>query len=142
LAETDLAPTKLKRRGMLGDLKALAFPLDDVVVPDYVPMTEVTDAIKIFWSRTPSGGDLARLTGEAAVVVGGEPTQDSIGGVDVGGVGQAQFAGEAILEYAQRGSTLPFWESRDRLGARDRGASRGGRRSLRPRKVLRTGDGR
>ena len=74
----------------MGDLKALALPLYDVVVADHALMDEATDAVKILRSRTPSGGDLARRTGEAAVVVGDKVSQDSVGGVQIGGLGEAQ----------------------------------------------------
>jgi hypothetical protein len=66
---------------------------------DHALMDETRDAGKIFRSRTPSGADFARQTGEAAVVVGDKVLPDSVGGVQIDRCGQAQFAAEAIWEY-------------------------------------------
>src|SRR5713226_7424935 len=85
---------------LLGDLEAAALPLHDVVVADDALMHEAADAVETFRSRTPSGCVFARLPGEAAVVVGDEFAQHSVGGVDVGCLGKTQFAGEAILQHA------------------------------------------
>src|SRR5208283_1766983 len=85
---------------LLGDLEAAAFPLYDVVIADDAFMQEAADALETFRSRAPSAFLFARLPGETAVVVGDEPSQNGIGRVDVGGLGQAQFAGEAILQHA------------------------------------------
>lgn len=91
--------------GLLGDLKALALPLLGVVLAGHAHMDDATDAVKIFRSRTPSGADFARQTGEAAVVVGVKVLPDSVDRVQIGRCGQAQFAAKAILEYPQRRST-------------------------------------
>ena len=51
-------------------------------------------------SGPPSFGGLARGACEATIVVGDELVQDRVGRVDITGLGQAQFAGEAILQHA------------------------------------------
>ncbi len=85
---------------LLGDLEAAALPLHDVVVADDAFMHEAADTVEIIRSRAPCGLALARRPGEAAVVVGDELAQHGVGGVEVLGLGEAQFAGEAILEHA------------------------------------------
>jgi hypothetical protein len=100
LVEANFGSSKAEAAGLLGDLKALALPLHDVVVADHALMNEATDAVKIFRSGTPSGADFAWGPSEAAVVVGDEVAQDGVGGIQIGRSGEAEFAGEAILQYA------------------------------------------
>src|SRR5229473_1817092 len=57
---------------LLGDLKATAFPLHDVVVADGAFVQEAADAVETFRSRTPGGCVFPRLPGETAAVVGDE----------------------------------------------------------------------
>ena len=54
----------------------------------------------MFRGRTPGLGRLARRASEAAIVVGDEAAQDAVGGVEIAGLRQTQFAGEAVLEHA------------------------------------------
>jgi NAD(P)-dependent dehydrogenase (short-subunit alcohol dehydrogenase family) len=55
---------------LLRNLKAAAFPLHDVVVADDPFVYEAADAFETFWRWTPRSLPFARLSGEAAVVVG------------------------------------------------------------------------
>src|SRR5208282_922540 len=100
LIEMDFGPGEAEALPLLGDLKALAIPLHDVVVADDALMDEAADAIEMFWRRTPCGLHLAGTAGEAAVVVGEENVQHGVGGIQIAGLSQAEFAGEAILQHA------------------------------------------
>ena len=93
------APAKLKRCGWGGIWKR-SIPLHDVVVADRALVMKAADAIEVFGSGTPSFFRIARGSTEAAVVVGQEAAQDLVGGVEIGGTGQAEFAGETILKSA------------------------------------------
>src|SRR6266852_1974213 len=85
---------------LLGDLEATAFPLHDVVVADGALVHQAADTVEAFRSSTPGGFPVAGLPGKTAVVVSDEGAQHGVGGVDVGSLGQPQFAGEAILQHA------------------------------------------
>ena len=61
---------------------------------------KAADAVQIFGSGTPSLFLIARGATEATVVVGQEAAQDLVSGVQIGGTGQTEFAGEAILKGA------------------------------------------
>src|SRR5450755_2876029 len=63
-------------------------------------MHEAADAVEAFRSFAPGGGDFARLPCEAAGVVGDKLAQNGIGRIEVHRLGQAQFAGEALLQHA------------------------------------------
>ena len=88
LVDVDFGTSEAEASRLLGDLEAAALPLHDVVVADGAFVHEAADAFEAFRSRTPGGGDFARLPCEAAVVVGEEFAQDHIGGVHVGGLRQ------------------------------------------------------
>src|SRR6202030_2588821 len=81
-------------------LGAASGPLHHIVVADRVMGMKAADAVQIFGSGTPSLFLSARGATEATVVVGQEATQDLVSGVQIGGTGQAEFAGEAILKGA------------------------------------------
>src|ERR1700704_2425917 len=85
---------------LLGDLEATAFPLHDVVVADHALVHQAADTVEALRSGTPRSFPFARLPSKTAVVVGDELVQHGIGGVQVHGSGQTQFAGEAILQHA------------------------------------------
>ena len=55
LIELDFGSRKAEAAGLLGDLKALAFPLHDVVVADDAFVNEAADALEILRSGAPSG---------------------------------------------------------------------------------------
>ena len=55
---------------------------------------------EIFGGRTPSLFRFSRSMAEAAIVVGQQATQDRIGGGQVGGAHEAEFAGKAVLKSA------------------------------------------
>src|SRR6266478_5739733 len=84
---------------LLGYLEAAALPLHDIVVADDAFVHEAADAVEIFRSGAPCRLAIARRPGEAAVVVGDEFAQHGVGGVEVLGLGEPQFAGEAILQH-------------------------------------------
>src|SRR5258708_14779388 len=66
------------------------------------------DGVESCRSRALGGCVFARLQGKAAVIVGDEFAQHDVGGVDVRGLSQPQFAGEAILQYAPEALDATF----------------------------------
>ena len=102
LIELNLGARETEAAGLLGDLKALAFPLHDIVVADDTLMNEATDAVEIVRGGAPGGIGLARRPGKTTVVIDDERLQDQVGGVQIGGTGQTEFAGESILQYAPK----------------------------------------
>jgi hypothetical protein len=100
------------------DVERSAVPLHDVVVADAAFVHEAADAIEIFGSGTPGGFCRTRSTSEAAVVVGQEMAQHSIGAVQIGGASQAEFAGEAVLKSAPEtfDASLGLWRVRGDVG--------------------------
>ncbi len=80
LIDVDFGSGKAEALALLGDLKALAVPLHDVVVADHALVDEAADAVEIFRSRTPGGLQVARSAGEAAIVVGHEHAQHGVRG--------------------------------------------------------------
>src|ERR1017187_10067820 len=99
LVDLDFGPREAEAAALLGDLEALAFPLHDVVVADDALVDEAADAVKIFGRRTP---------GETSVVVGEEVAQDGVGGIEVGSVGEAEFAAQTVLEHAPEAFDAAF----------------------------------
>ena len=81
-------------------MEPLSVPLDDVVVADDTCMLEAADVVQIAGCETPGRFGLARHTGEATVVVSDKVLQDAVGGVEIAGAGQAEFADQAILKNA------------------------------------------
>lgn len=81
------------------DLQALTIPLDDVVVADDTLMSEAADAFQILWSWAPGLLRNAGSMGEAAIVVVPELPQYGVGRVQIAGLGQAEFAGKAVLQH-------------------------------------------
>ncbi|MGC1373998.1 MAG: hypothetical protein WA824_17825 [Candidatus Sulfotelmatobacter sp.] len=59
LIEMDFGPGEAEALALLGDLKALALPLDDVVVAHHALVNDAADAVQIFRSRTPGGAGWA-----------------------------------------------------------------------------------
>src|SRR5207244_1297403 len=96
----DFGSGKAEALSLLGDLEALAFPLDDVVGADHALVEQATDAVQVLVSRTPGSLHLARAASEAAIVVGQEETEHGVGGIQIARLSQTEFAGETILEYA------------------------------------------
>ena len=78
----------------------MSVPLDDVIVADDARMHEAADAVQIFGSEAPSGFGLAREPSETAVIISDKAPQDAVGGVQITGAGQAEFADQAILKNA------------------------------------------
>ena len=75
----------------------------DVVVADDALMVKAADAVQVLGRGTPGLLGIARRAGEAAIVIGEEAGQELIGGVEIGGASEAEFAGEAILQRAPGG---------------------------------------
>src|SRR3954464_15956030 len=100
LIDVDFGSSKAEALALLRDLKALALPLDDVVVADYMGMDKAANAVQIFGRGTPCGLHFAGSVGEAAVVVGEEQAEHGIAGVQIASLSQAQLAAQTILEYA------------------------------------------
>src|SRR5580693_2419766 len=106
--DVNLGSGKAEALALLRDLETLALPLHDVVVADHALMNEAADAIQIFRGGAPGGLHVAGPTGEAAVVVGDENAQHGVGGVQIAGLRQPEFAGEAILEHAPEAFDAAF----------------------------------
>ena len=108
LIEMDFGSGKAEALSLLGDLEALALPLHDVVVADHALVDEAADAIQVFGRGAPCGLLFSRAAGEAAVVVGKKAAQDSIGGVQIASLSQAELAGKTILEHAPEAFDAAF----------------------------------
>src|ERR1019366_1137294 len=63
-------------------------------------MHEAADAVKVFGSGAPSGFAFARKPSETAVIIGDKAPQDAVGGIQITGARQAEFADQAILQHA------------------------------------------
>ena len=108
LMDVDFGAGKAEALSLLGDLEALALPLHDVVVADHALMNEAADAVEIFGGWAPCGLHFTGTAGEAAVVVGDKDAQDGVGGIEIAGLRQAEFAGEAILKHAPEAFDAAF----------------------------------
>src|SRR4051794_41774467 len=80
LIDVDFGSSKAEALALLRDLKAVALPLDDVVVADYTGMDEAANAVQIFGRGTPCGLHFAGSVGEAAGGGGGGKAGDGLGG--------------------------------------------------------------
>src|ERR1022692_103389 len=100
LIDVDFGSGKAETLALLRDLKTLAFPLHDVVVADHAFVDEAADAVEIFGRGTPCALHFAGTAGEAAVGVGEKEAEHDVGGLQIAGLSQAEFAGEAILKHA------------------------------------------
>jgi len=94
--------------GLRMNLQSQPIPLHDVVVADDAFVREAADAFEIGGSGPPGFLRFARRAGEAAVVIGNEAAQHAIGGSEIAGGCQAQFAGEAILQHAPEAFDAAF----------------------------------
>ena len=102
LLELDFCSRKAEAPVLGRDLESTAVPLHDIVVADDAFVAEGTDALEIVGSGSPSLGGVARGAREATIVVGDELVQDPVGRIHIASLGQAQFAGEAILQHAPK----------------------------------------
>src|SRR5271154_3885050 len=100
LVDVDFGSGKAEALSLLGDLEALALPLDDVVVADHALMNEAADAVQVFRRGAPRGLCFAGTAGEAAVVVRHENAQHGVGGIEIAGLSQAGVAAQKILQHA------------------------------------------
>jgi len=108
LIDLNFGASKAEALSLLGDLEALAFPLDDVVVADHALVDEAADAVQIFRGRTPGGLHFAGSAGEAAVEVGDEYAQHGVGGIEIASLSEAEFAAQTILEHAPKAFDAAF----------------------------------
>src|SRR6185437_9118239 len=90
------------------DLQPLTIPLHDVVIADDAFVGEAADAFEILRSRAPSLLGIAGRAREAAIVIGDELSQHGVGRVEIARLGQAEFAGEAVLEHAPEAFDAAF----------------------------------
>jgi hypothetical protein len=96
----------------------LSVPLDNIVVADDAGMPEATDAVQVFRCWSLGGFGFASSLGEATVVVSDKALQDAVGGVQIAGAGQAEFADQAILKNAPEAfdAALGLWRIRGDVG--------------------------
>jgi PAS domain S-box-containing protein len=106
--DLDCGSGETEAAGLGMNLQPAAVPLHNVIVADDAFMGEATDAFEVFRSRAPGVGCVAGSASEAAVVVGDEASQDAVGRVQIVGLGQAEFAGEAILKHAPKAFDAAF----------------------------------
>src|SRR5271165_7167498 len=100
LIEMDFGSGKAEALTLLRALETVALPLHDVVVADHALMDKAADAVQVLGRGAPCGLQGAGSAGEAAVVVGEEPAQHGVGGVQIASLSEAQFAAQTILEHA------------------------------------------
>ena len=108
LIELDFGAREAEAPVLGRDLEAAALPLHDIVVADDAFMKERTDAVELVWSGTPGFGGVARGACEAAVIVGDEAAEHAVGGVQIAGLREAQFAAQAILKDTPEAFDAPF----------------------------------
>ncbi len=108
LIDLNFGAGKAEALALLRDLEALTLPLHDVVVTDHALMNEAADAVQIFRGRTPGGLHFAGPAGEAAVEVGDEDAQHGVGGIEIVGLSEAEFAAQTILEHAPEAFDATF----------------------------------
>ena len=108
LMDLDFGSGEAEAAGLGMNLQPAAVPLHNVIVADDAFMGEATDAFEILRSRAPGVGCVAGSASEAAVVVGDKTSQDAVGRVQIVGLGQAEFTGEAILKDAPKAFDAAF----------------------------------
>jgi hypothetical protein len=83
---------------------------DDMVGADHALVAKAEAAIEI--EARGQGAEvalsLASGDGETLVVVGAEAGEDLVGGVEIAGLGEAEFADQAVLAGAPGGSMRPL----------------------------------
>ena len=84
------------------DLEAPAVPVHDVVVADDALVGEAADAFDTRRGRAPGFFGMAGRASEAAIAVSGEALRQAISGVPVAGLGEAEFAGGAVLQHTRQ----------------------------------------
>jgi hypothetical protein len=111
VVEVDLGTGEAEAAALGRDLEATALPLHDVVVTDHTGMNETADAVQTLGCRAPGRCGFAWATGEAAVVVGDKAGEHGVGRVQIAGLGQTEFAGEAVLQHAPEAfdATFGLW---------------------------------
>src|SRR5271169_1494817 len=98
--ELNFGPGEAEALRLGRDLETAAVPLHDVVVADRTLVMKTADAIQFGGSGTPGLLRFPRRPAEAAIVVGEKAAEDCVGRFDIGGAGQPEFAGQAILKSA------------------------------------------
>src|SRR6516225_6457215 len=107
-ADLDFGAREAEAARLWRDLQSPSVPLHHVVVADDALVREAADALEMFRSRAPSFSRLAREASEAAVVVGAEVAQDTIGRIQIGRAREAQFAAQTILQHTPEAFDAPF----------------------------------
>ena len=82
--------------------------MHDVVIADAALVHQAADAVQVLRSGAPGRWGFARSASETPIVVGDEPVQHLVGGSQIPGAAQAEFAGEAILESAPEAFDASF----------------------------------
>jgi len=90
------------------NLQPLAVPLHDIVVADDAFVREAADAFEILRGRAPGFFGMAGRASEAAIVIGDKLAQDGIGPLQIAGLGEAEFTGEAVLQDAPEAFDAAF----------------------------------
>jgi len=108
LMDLDFGSGEAEAAGLGMNLQPAAAPLHNVIVADDAFMGEATDAFEVSRSRAPGLRCVAGSVSEAAVVVGDEASQDAVGRLQIVGLDQAEFAGEAILKHAPKAFDAAF----------------------------------
>src|SRR5271163_2415109 len=98
LVELDFGSRKTEAPVLGRDLEAAALPLHDVVVADDAFVQEGADTFQVLRGGAPRFGRFAGYPREAAVIVGHETAKHAVGGVQVAGPREAEFAAQTILE--------------------------------------------
>ena len=108
LMDLDFGSGETEAAGLRMNLQPAAVPLHNIIVADDAFMSEATDALEVFRSRAPSVGRVAGSASEAAVVVSDKASQDAVGRIQIASLGQAEFAGEAILKHSPKAFDAAF----------------------------------
>lgn len=108
MVEVHLGPGEAETAALRRDLETKAVPLHDVIVADHAGVNEAADTVQVRGGRAPGCGGLPRTTGEAAIVVGDKAGEHGIGGVQIAGLGQTEFAAEAVLQHAPEALDATF----------------------------------
>jgi hypothetical protein len=89
-------------------LETVSVPLQDIVIAHHALVMKAAGVVKVFGSGTPGGFGLKRLGANGPIVVGLEMMQAQVGGDQIVGSSQTQFAGEAILKRAPEAFDATF----------------------------------
>src|ERR1700727_640850 len=102
MGELDGVPGIATFGGQGGERDGMGVEGDDVIGADHALVAEAEAAgeIEAERKRAEVGLSLAGRDGEALVIVGAEAGEDLVGGVESAGLGEAEFADQAVLAGA------------------------------------------